>query len=280
MPIPLTCPHCRRSLETLDEHAGRQVRCPGCGGVVEVPVFLPPGAAPAGPASAPSAVVVPPGPAWTGVVFHPREFFAARTGPGGLGRAFLFGTICLALGDLGPWGWQWLSGTDLVTQLQEVNDQLGQLYPQLGLPAPPRLPDSLLGTLRTATRPWVVVPVILVLAPLHLLTWAVLFHIGVWMAGGRGFENSLRISGYAWAAEVLHVLPFGVFCCCFWGVFKILIWLVAIRAMYYGALSLHRLSPSRALLAASFPLLAAGLLGVGCGCCIAVLFAPLVARAG
>ncbi len=37
MPIEFQCPKCSRRLRTSDEHAGRQVKCPGCGEALAVP---------------------------------------------------------------------------------------------------------------------------------------------------------------------------------------------------------------------------------------------------
>lgn len=49
MPVRLTCPSCSAALSVKDEHAGRAIKCPKCGGVI--------------PASAPAAPAAPPPPA-------------------------------------------------------------------------------------------------------------------------------------------------------------------------------------------------------------------------
>ena len=37
--IPLTCDHCDKNLRLRDELAGRRIKCPGCGGVLTVPLL-------------------------------------------------------------------------------------------------------------------------------------------------------------------------------------------------------------------------------------------------
>ena len=53
------CPSCQKKLQVNDEHAGKKVKCPGCGGVSTVPTPTPP------PAEAPPpiAMAIPPAPA-------------------------------------------------------------------------------------------------------------------------------------------------------------------------------------------------------------------------
>lgn len=51
MAITVACPACVQACSVADEHAGMQVRCPKCGGVIQVPNAGIPTAAPlpAGP---------------------------------------------------------------------------------------------------------------------------------------------------------------------------------------------------------------------------------------
>jgi hypothetical protein len=49
--IIIRCPFCERSLKMRQDHGGRRGRCPGCGGIVEIPpsdglTTLPPRPAP------------------------------------------------------------------------------------------------------------------------------------------------------------------------------------------------------------------------------------------
>jgi len=37
--IPLTCDHCEKKLRLRDELAGKRIKCPGCGGVLTVPLL-------------------------------------------------------------------------------------------------------------------------------------------------------------------------------------------------------------------------------------------------
>lgn len=57
MEVTFACPNpaCLRPLKATAEHAGRYVRCPGCGRVLQLPAALPPEAQPA-----PAAIPVPP----------------------------------------------------------------------------------------------------------------------------------------------------------------------------------------------------------------------------
>ncbi len=41
MPLTITCPSCRQMCGVAEEHAGMQVRCPRCGGVIAVPAAPP-----------------------------------------------------------------------------------------------------------------------------------------------------------------------------------------------------------------------------------------------
>src|SRR5262249_4632173 len=54
MSITLTCPSCGQMCAVADEHAGKQVACPRCRGVISVPTGAGAAAA-ASPASAPAA---------------------------------------------------------------------------------------------------------------------------------------------------------------------------------------------------------------------------------
>lgn len=51
MPIEFACTHCGKQLRTPDETAGRQAKCPQCGGVVPIPQPQAFAAAPAAPAA-------------------------------------------------------------------------------------------------------------------------------------------------------------------------------------------------------------------------------------
>src|SRR5260221_41688 len=54
MAITITCPSCKQLCNVAEEHAGLQVRCPHCSGIITVP-----GMAPAAPVYTPAAP--PPG---------------------------------------------------------------------------------------------------------------------------------------------------------------------------------------------------------------------------
>src|ERR1017187_9501304 len=40
--LAFPCPSCQKKLQVSDEHAGKKVKCPGCGKVSTVPVPAPP----------------------------------------------------------------------------------------------------------------------------------------------------------------------------------------------------------------------------------------------
>lgn len=37
MPIVISCPDCAKKLKLADQHAGKKIKCPGCGGAIKVP---------------------------------------------------------------------------------------------------------------------------------------------------------------------------------------------------------------------------------------------------
>src|SRR5262249_39085226 len=43
----LTCPHCSKPLEALEEDRGQRIECPNCGGALRVPAAAPPASRPA-----------------------------------------------------------------------------------------------------------------------------------------------------------------------------------------------------------------------------------------
>lgn len=300
MPIPLTCPHCRRSLETLDEHAGRQVRCPGCSGVVDVPAA----ASPAAPAAAfavpdggpPIPPATPASPwanreqfgglrgfalAWWQVVFRPANYFRDLPRTGGLGRAFLFGLVCVYLGSAGRAVWTRVFTGDPVAAFEQMQSELQQAFPQLEGGSALKIPPEYLDTLRIVSNPLILLPVLLVLAATDLLFWAVLTHLGVMMVGGRGFEHTLRLVSYAWAPVALMLLPIPPICCCIWPA-SLAVWVSCGYSTYHGAIQNLRLSPGRAAVVAIFPFVAYPVLVIGflVGgiCCFGILFAGAMGR--
>lgn len=281
MPIPLTCPHCRRALETLDEHAGRQVRCPGCSGVVDVPSASVPAApevalvAPVGAPPMPPATAASPWAnreqfgwvrgfalAWSQVVFHPEAYFRDLPRSGGLGRAFLFGLVCVYLGSAGRAVWTRVYAGDPVARFQEELSELQQALPQMGSGSGPKIPPEYLSAYKTVSSPLIVLPALLVLAAMDLLFWAVLTHLGAMMVGGRGFEHTLRVVSYAWAPMALMALPLPPSGLWVWPA-SLALWIACGYSTYHGAVQTWRMTPGRAAVVAVFPFVAYPVLMVG-----------------
>ncbi len=62
--MEITCPHCDKTIKAPDKYAGKQVKCPGCGGQMELPTLEELGisAPPADPAPPPAPAAAPPPP--------------------------------------------------------------------------------------------------------------------------------------------------------------------------------------------------------------------------
>ena len=115
MPITVTCPNasCGQVCAVQDQHAGKQVRCPKCGGVIQVPG----GAAPANPVTA-SPPPAPPSPGPTAAGFmgnldslagSSQSKMLLLVGLGCLAGVVLFAIVFVAAyGGIGAEGLLWL----------------------------------------------------------------------------------------------------------------------------------------------------------------------------